>query len=420
MAEQSRTQRPEDEPDRGPDGTRAPLRVRRSLAVAGAMFLMAMSAAGPGFISQTGTFTARYGPSFAAAIVASIVIDVAVQLNVWRVVGVSGLRAQDLARQVLPGAGHVLAALVVLGGLIFALGNISATGQGLHDLTGLDVRLGAVLSAVACILIFSFRALEGGLDRAVVALGVVKIALIAVVAVVTRPPVGEAALRVVAPVGLDLLPVLTLIGGTVGGYITYAGAHRLIESGTTGPEHRRTITRGSVNGVLVTGVLRLLLFLGILGAVAAGARLSGTDPAGSAFSSALGPVGLALFGLVFWTAGMTSTIGASFTSATFLRTLSPWVGRRFTLTINLFITVATVAFLFLGKGPAALLVFAGAANGLILPVGLGLLLWVAWRRRDLLGGDRHPRALLVAGVLAWLFTVYAGIESLAAIPGILA
>ena len=49
----------------------------------------------------------------------------------------------------------------------------------------------------------------------------------------------------------------TLIGGTVGGYITYAGAHRLIESGTTGPENLRTISRGSVNGVLVTGVLRI-------------------------------------------------------------------------------------------------------------------------------------------------------------------
>lgn len=392
--------------------------MKRSVAVAGAMFLMAMSAAGPGFISQTGTFTARYGASFAAAIVASVLVDIAIQLNVWRVVGLSGLRAQDLANRVLPFSGHVLAFLVVLGGLVFGIGNISAAGLGLHDALGIDVRLGAVISAALAVGVFNYRALEGTVDRAVIVLGVLKIALIAVVAVITAPPLGEAALRTLAPVGLDLLPVLTLIGGTVGGYITYAGAHRLIESGTTGPENLRTITRGSINGILVTGVLRILLFLGILGAVAAGARLSATDPAGSAFGFALGPAGLHLFGVVLWTAGMTSTIGASFTSATFLRTLSPAVDRRFNLTISAFIVVCTIAFLVLGKAPSALLVFAGAFNGLILPVGLGLLLWIAWRRRDLLAGIRQPIWLMVIGIAAFAFTVYAGIDSLAAIPSI--
>jgi len=57
------------------------------------MFLMATSAIGPGFITQTAQFTAQLGAAFAFAIVASIVIDIAVQLNVWRVIGVAGLRA---------------------------------------------------------------------------------------------------------------------------------------------------------------------------------------------------------------------------------------------------------------------------------------------------------------------------------------
>ncbi|MCU1605178.1 MAG: Mn2+/Fe2 transporter, family, partial [Modestobacter sp.] len=62
-----------------PAGSETPhVDVKRTTAVAGAMFLMAMSAAGPGFITQTATFTNTYGASFAAAIVASIVIDVAI------------------------------------------------------------------------------------------------------------------------------------------------------------------------------------------------------------------------------------------------------------------------------------------------------------------------------------------------------
>jgi Mn2+/Fe2+ NRAMP family transporter len=94
------------------------------------------------------------------------------------------------------------------------------------------------------------------------------------------------------------------------------------------------------------------------------------------------------------------------------------VDRRFSLTISAFITVCTVAFLVIGQAPSALLVFAGAFNGLILPFGLALILWIAWRRRDLLGGVRQPAILLVLGLAAFVFTVYAGIVSLAAIPSI--
>ena len=212
--------------------------------------------------------------------------------------------------------------------------------------------------------------------------------------------------------------MLTLIGGTVGGYITYAGAHRLIESGIVGPGNVRTITRGSVNGILVTGAIRVLLFLGVLGVVAGGVALSKTDPAGSVFHSAAGDVGLRLFGLAFWTAGMTSTIGASFTSASFLKTLVRPVERHFGLSISTFITVATCAYLLLGTTPKSLLVFAGAFNGLILPFGLALLLWVAWRRRDLLAGYVYPKRLLLFGTVAWAFTVYAGWKSLATLTTI--
>jgi Mn2+/Fe2+ NRAMP family transporter len=402
-----------------PTGSETPrVDVKRTTAVAGAMFLMAMSAAGPGFITQTATFTNTYGASFAAAIVASIVIDVAIQLNVWRVIGISGLRAQDLANTVIPRAGYVLTVLIVAGGLVFSIGNIAGAGLGLHNLLGLDPRIGATLSAVLAIVIFSYKGLEGTVDKAVIALGTVKIGLIAFVAVKTTPPVGEAIVRTFVPRGLDFLPVLTLIGGTVGGYITYAGIHRMVESGIVGPGNLTAVTRGAVNGILVTGALRILLFLGVLGVVAGGVALSRTDPAGSAFRSAAGEVGLRLFGLTFWTAGMTSTIGASFTSASFMRTLVKPVDRNFNASIATFITIATLIYLLVGTTPSSLLVFAGAFNGLILPFGLAIVLWVAWRRSDLLAGYRYPKPLLVFGILAWAFTAYAGYESLSTLPTI--
>lgn len=55
-------------------------------AVIGAIFLMATSAIGPGFITQTATFTATMGAAFAFAILVSVLVDIAVQLNIWRMI----------------------------------------------------------------------------------------------------------------------------------------------------------------------------------------------------------------------------------------------------------------------------------------------------------------------------------------------
>ncbi len=54
--------------------------------------------------------------------------------------------------------------------------------------------------------------------------------------------------------------------------------------------------------------------------------------------------------------------------------------------------------------------FAGAFNGLLLPFGIGVLLWVATFRADLLNGYRYPRWLLVVGWLAWLLTLYLAMQ----------
>src|SRR5918998_5758719 len=82
----------------------------------GAMFLMATSAIGPGFITQTTAFTVQLGAAFAFAIAVSIVIDIALQLNVWRGIGVSGRRAPELGNLVAPGLGWGVAAFLLIGG----------------------------------------------------------------------------------------------------------------------------------------------------------------------------------------------------------------------------------------------------------------------------------------------------------------
>jgi len=372
---------------------------------------MATSAIGPGFITQTTAFTVELGAAFAFAIAVSILVDIVLQLNVWRIIGVSGRRAQELGNLVLPGLGYAMAALLLLGGLVFNVGNVSGAGLGTDAMLGLDPRIGGAISAAIAIGIFLSKRAGVAIDRIVFVLGLVMITLTAYIAIVSGPPVGQALQNVVLPEEVSFLAITTLIGGTIGGYIVYAGAHRLLDSGVSGPGHVREITRGSIIGIIITGVMRIILFLAILGVVTGGAALDPDNQAASAFNQAAGEVGLRVFGVVLWAAAITSVIGASYTTVSFVTSRTKTSERTRTILVCAFIAFTTLVFVTVGTPPTTLLVFAGAFNGLLLPFGIGVLLWVATRRTDLLNGYAYPRWLVGVGWVAWALTAYLAVNS---------
>ncbi|WGT47391.1 NRAMP family divalent metal transporter [Tessaracoccus lacteus] len=386
--------------------------------VLGAIFLMATSAIGPGFITQTATFTAQLGAAFAFAILVSVLIDFALQMNVWRIITVAGKRAGDLANQAVPYSGYVLAVLIVMGGLAFNIGNIAGGGLGLNALLGIDPKIGGAITALLAIGIFLFRKAGPVVDAVVMVLGVVMIVMTVIVAVISAPPIGEALKQTFVPDTLNFATITTIVGGTVGGYITYAGAHRYLDSGLTGPEHVTSVHRASFTGILVTGVMRYVLFLAILGVVASGVVLdtstSAANPAGQAFGAVLGTAGLRIFGLIFWAAALTSVIGAAYTSATFISTFSKKLGtgRPLQWATVVFIVFSLLVYLALGAAPAAILVFVGGFNGLILPIGMTIFMYIGvFRQKDILGGYQYPVWLLVVGILATALSWYMGINS---------
>ncbi len=396
---------------------------RRASLIA-AVFLMATSAIGPGFITQTATFTSTLGAAFAFGILASILIDFVVQLNIWRVVTLTRMRASDLANAALPGSGYLLTVLVVIGGLFFNIGNIGGTGLGLNALVGLDPKWGGFLSALFALGLFLSRRAGVAFDRLVIVAGVVMIALTVYVAFVSSPPVGEALRQTVFPDQVDFATITTIVGGTVGGYITYAGAHRLLDKGLTGPENLDAVSRAALTGIAVTGVMRFVLFLAVLGVVASGTQidLSGgsANPAAQAFEAAAGTMGLRLFGAILWVAALTSVIGAAYTSVSFLTVFKADMNERTRdIATVAFIGVSLVLYLAITTPPAKMLVFVGGLNGLILPIGFSIVLYAAWARSDLMGGHRYPRWLLGLGVGVCALTWYMGYKSIGPIFALL-
>ena len=380
----------------------------------GAAFIMATSAIGPGFLVQTAKFTNSYKANFGFVVLISVLLSMIVQLNVWRVLCVSEMRGQDIANKLLPGLGYFVAFLVALGGLVFNIGNVGGSALGFNTLLGIPKMAGYFISGGVAITIFLLKNAAKAMDTLTKVLGGCMIIVIFIVILIVKPPIGIAIKDTFLPSESvsNLIPaILTLLGGTVGGYITFSGAHRLIDAKITKEENLDEINRSSIMGIGIATLVRVLLFLAILGVVVKGVSLAAENPAADAFRQGAGEIGYRFFGLVLLSAAITSIVGAAYTSVSFLKTFNKNIEKHEKWVIIGFIVVSTIIMAIAGN-PATLLILAGSLNGLILPVTLGICL-VASQNKSIMGENyRHPKVLLILGIIVVLITAYLGVVSL--------
>lgn len=370
--------------------------MKKNSAILGAAFLMATSAIGPGFLNNTSSFTEKLLTSFGFVILISVIIDIGAQLNIWRIITVSGERAQDLSNKLFPGLGYLLSILVAFGGLAFNVGNIAGCGLGVEVLTGLSPEWGAVISCIIALFIFWIKEAGKAIDLFVKILGLAMIGLTVYVMFASHPPFAKAIQHTFWPERIDVKMIVALVGGTVGGYISFAGAHRLLDANIKGIGAIPSVHRSSVTGIVITAIMRYVLFLAALGVVWGGASLGDKNAASSVFRIAAGDIGYSFFGVVMWSAAITSVIGASYTSVSFWKTFSPSLEKNQRWLISAFIIVSTVIFILLKQTPASILVAAGILNGLILPITLAIILIVV-TRKSLFPSYHHPLWLHIAG-----------------------
>ena len=393
--------------------------VRPSASVLfGAAFLMATSAIGPGFLTQTSKFTAQYGAPLIMIILVAILMDVTAQMNIWSIIGVSGMRAQDIANKLLPGLGIFLAVIVAIGGLAFNVGNVGGVALGFNAMIGLPEKVGAVVAGCLGIIIFLNKNAKTIMDKVATVLAAVILITVLVVAVISKPPMGEVGKGLVSfgEFPTMFVALTTLLGGSCGGYIPFSGAHRLVDAGVTGADNfRRSVTQG----VLTSGIVRILLFLAVLGTcgLAAGNAaqiIDAANPAAEAFKLAAGDLGYRLFGLCLFSAGVSSVVGAAFTSVSFLKTLHPVIMKYEKWFVVGFIAFSTLMMVIVGNA-AQLLIIAGAVNGLILPISLTCMLAASFSKK-IVGDYKHPMWLTILGLIVIVISAIVGIQ---AVPGIM-
>jgi Mn2+/Fe2+ NRAMP family transporter len=376
----------------------------------GAAFLMANSSIGPGFLTQTSFYTEQLITSFGFVIIISIILDFGAQINIWRAITLSGMRAQEIANELVPGLGHILSLLVVLGGFAFNIGNIAGCGLALNILTGISFANGAIISGIVAILIFWINEIGKTLDQLTKFLGILKIGLTLFIVYAAHPPILEAVHHTFIPEKISLIAIVTIVGGTVGGYITFSGAHRLIDAGISGSEHIKFVTKSATTGIIISSFMRYILFLAAVGVVSQGIHLDKNNPAATIFETAGGRWGLFIFGIVLWSAAISSVIGASYTSYSFIKNLKARYLQNERLMISCFIIISTSIFVITGK-PKELLLLAGLVNGFILPFALSIML-IAGRRLPILKQFKYPLWIEIAG---WLVVGVMGTMSVFAL-----
>ncbi len=376
------------------------MKKNQSSAITGAAFLMATSAIGPGFLTQTTVFTQQLAASFGFVIMLSVLLDIGAQLNIWRIIAVTEMRAQLIANALIPGLGYILAGLIVIGGLAFNIGNVGGCGLGLQVLTGLDPLYGSMLSCIIALLIFWNKEAGKAIDGFTKILGMLMIVLTLFIVFKANPPIASAIHHSFFPDKLSALAIVTLVGGTVGGYISFAGGHRLLDAGIKGAAALKDVNKSAVTGIMVTAIMRFLLFLAALGIVTKGLILDPSNPPAAVFKLAAGEIGYRFFGVVMWCAAITSVIGAAYTSVSFLKTFHPTIEKNERIIISAFIILSTLIFNLIGN-PVKILVTVGALNGLILPIALAVIL-VASRKTNLVQNYKHPIWLQLAG---WIVVI---------------
>lgn len=359
------------------------LKASRNHLIAAAT-LMATSAVGPGFLTQTTVFTEKLLYNFGFVILLSIVIDIVAQVTIWKALTYANAPIQKIANTLANGLGTLIIVAIAFGGLVFNVGNLAGTGLGLNAMLNIPVFTGTVISAVIVGVLFYSNNFLPKLDMFMKVMAITMVAMLTLMVVNADINLFSALKGTFVPTEVDVKATITLVGGTVGGYITFAGAQRLLDAGISGKESTDKVEKSAYSGILFTGFFRYFLFVGVLSVVLGGITLNPENPTASVFSTYFGKWGNVLFGIMIWAASITSVVGATYTSLAFLKDLNPTFNVYKKQWSIVFIAISLLINYIFGK-PVNLLVFAGYLNAFILPLGLVIVLLSIRKNKVFLG-----------------------------------
>lgn len=314
---------------------------------------------------------------------------------------------------------------ITIGAAAFETGNITGAASGLASLGGPSSLWAAIIgiAAFALLIVGSYKVIE----RVLVALVTLMSVVFLVTAVVVRPDVGDIVAGLFAPGIPDgsLITVIALVGTTVVTYNFFLHSSSVQDKWPEDIPADRALSEArfdSIFSITLGGLITLAIV--ITGAAAffgTNTEVSDATDMALQLEPLLGAAAKFFFAVGIFAAGMTSAVTAPLaaayaTSGAFGwgRDLKSWRFRAVWMVIIIFGTVLAA---FVGASPAQIIVFAQAANGLLLPV-VAIFLLIVMNRNDLLGNFKNGVIGNVIGGIVVLVATGLGLYSILSVIGV--
>lgn len=379
-------------------------------------FIVAAAFIGPGTVTTASLAGANFGFHLVWALVFSVLAtiilqDMAVKFGYATGTGISeGLRTQ-IANPVIR---ILLSSLVVgaigVGNAAYESGNLTGAAVGLNSIAGLGIPAwSCILGGIAIALLWS------GHYKIIETVLVLLVAIMAVVFVVTflvSTPDWQLMLdQLSEPVASmdSITTILALIGTTIVPYNLFLHASLVAQSEADTPQPVNFYRRQSALAIGTGGLITVFILATAMQAFYGQAEALNAGNLAKQLAPLLGDFAELFFALGMFAAGLTSAITAPLAAAYAVTgALNKPSDMRSTWfrAIWLSIIVIGVGFTLSGTKPLTAIIFAQAANGLLLPV-IALLLLFMMNRHTQLGHLKNTwianlSGLAVVGMIIWL------------------
>lgn len=406
--------------------------VARRMKSLGPGLLVTAAFIGPGTVTTASVTGAGYGYALLWALVFAIFATIVLQEMSARlgIVSREGLGEamrgtfESVVLKLLVGA--LIVAAIAFGNAAFETGNITGAALGLEAILGLSTQAWSVIVGIAAFALLATGAYKV-IERVLVALVIVMSVVFILTAIIVRPEIGAMLAGIFAP-GIPsgaLLATVALIGTTVVPYNLFLHASSVQEKWPEEIPTSRALAGSRLDATLSIS-LGGIITLAILATAAAafferGVEIEDAGQMARQLEPLLGPSAKYFFAVGLLAAGLTSAVTAPLAAAYATSGVLGWPrdlsALRFKAVWAIIIIIGTV-FAALGTEPVQAILFAQAANGVLLPVIAVFLLFVMNRRR-LLGEYRNGVVGNVLGGFVVLVATGLGLYSVLSALGVI-
>ena len=376
---------------------------------------------GPGTLTTATVAGVSYGNTLLWALVfstlATIVLqEMAARLGVIGGVGLGEAIRQRFERKLVRYASAALViGAIVLGNAAYQTGNLLGGALGIAQLVGGSRSVwGSLLGLAAFVLLWSGR--YRWIERVLVAMVAIMGAVFFATAIAVRADPASLA-RGLVPTGFAdpdaMLVALGLVGTTVVPYNLFLHASAVRER-WRGEADLVTARVDTVLSVTLGGLISIAVLLTAAALPAGLTQVGSAADMARALEPLLGRWAGAFFAVGLLAAGFSSAITAPLAAAYATCGVMGWssdLRGRAARGVWVLVLAAGVLFSALAVRPIPAIIFAQVANGLLLPIIAGFLLYVANDRR-LLGGRANGAASNLAGAAVVVLAMVIGLRSL--------